>query len=262
MNSRNLLRRLSTAAAVALCLAFTALPPAQGSPVDLATPAGLNPGDKFRFAFLTPGIVSGTSGDIGFYNTFVTSQASGAKYEGAVVDWKALASTTTVDARDNIGGFGTSVPVYLVTGVKIADTMTSGTSGPPTSYGLWSGALYADLDLDINGNAVNWQANGGPYTGSHTDGTKYVGKTFAAGTGHLIMNGYPNFHLPGMPGWWIESGVGGVPTPTSLYAISAELTVPTALVPEIDPAGMAGVLALLGGGLGLIERRRRAGKTA
>ena len=28
-------------------------------------------------------------------------------------------------------------------------------------------------------------------------------------------------------------------------------------VPEIDPAGMGSVLALLGGGLGLLERRRR-----
>jgi hypothetical protein len=28
-------------------------------------------------------------------------------------------------------------------------------------------------------------------------------------------------------------------------------------VPEIDPAGMGSILALLGGGLGLLERRRK-----
>ena len=42
---------------------------------------------------------------------------------------------------------------------------------------------------------------------------------------------------------------------TYYYGVSSELTVPNA-VPEIDPAGMGSVLALVSGTLGLLERKR------
>lgn len=44
-----------------------------------------------------------------------------------------------------------------------------------------------------------------------------------------------------------------------MYALSEELTVASgpAPVPEIDPAGMGSVLALVTGAIGLIEQRRR-----
>ena len=38
--------------------------------------------------------------------------------------------------------------------------------------------------------------------------------------------------------------------------LSVEIS-PLQAVPEIDPAGMGSVLALVGGALGLLERRRR-----
>ena len=47
-----------------------------------------------------------------------------------------------------------------------------------------------------------------------------------------------------------------------LYGLSEERTVAGAPVPEIDPAGMGSVIALVTGGLGLLERRRLARKTA
>jgi hypothetical protein len=46
----------------------------------------------------------GTSTNIADYNSFVQTQASGATYAGATVNWKAVGSTATVDARDNVGG--------------------------------------------------------------------------------------------------------------------------------------------------------------
>ena len=42
---------------------------------------------------------------------------------------------------------------------------------------------------------------------------------------------------------------------TYYYGVSSELTVPNG-VPEIDPAGMGSVLALVSGTLGLLERKR------
>ena len=42
---------------------------------------------------------------------------------------------------------------------------------------------------------------------------------------------------------------------TNFYGVSSELTVPNG-VPEIDPAGMGSVLALVSGTLGLLERKR------
>jgi hypothetical protein len=47
----------------------------------------------------------------------------------------------------------------------------------------------------------------------------------------------------------------------NFYGVSSELTVPNA-VPEIDPAGMTSVLALVTGALALIERRRLKAKVA
>jgi hypothetical protein len=85
---------------------FGSLSIAHAEPVSLATPAGLAPGAQFRFLFLTSGTQAATSTDIADYNTFVNSQASGATYEGSVVSWKAVGSTATVNARDNVGGFG------------------------------------------------------------------------------------------------------------------------------------------------------------
>lgn len=112
------------------------------SPIALHTPTGLNPGDKFRFIFVTTGTRNATSTDIADYNTFVNTDAGGATYNGSAVTWKAIGSTTTVNARDNVGGFGTNVPVYLVTGTKVANSLTD------TAGGLW-GVLSQSLQSAI-----------------------------------------------------------------------------------------------------------------
>jgi hypothetical protein len=54
--------------------------------VMLQTPSGLNPGDSFRFVFVTDGTRDAISTNIADYDTFVTAQAGGAMYNGAVVD--------------------------------------------------------------------------------------------------------------------------------------------------------------------------------
>lgn len=251
------LRRLAAAAAVALLLAATASPNAHGSAIDLSTPAGLNPGDTFRFVFVTkgtyginpsPGTITALSSDINVYNTFVNTAAAGATYGGAVVSWKAIGSTATVDARDNVGGFDTTVPVYLVDGTLVANNLKTNV----LSGGLWSGRLLGTttLNLAIDGSVVNSKT----WTGSTNDGRastysdpRYLGSNL----GYIAngrSNGTTNF-IDYQDDWYTDYA--------PMFAMSSNLTVSApAAVPEIDPAGMASVLALIGGGLGLLERRR------
>src|SRR6476620_6997697 len=93
----------------------------------LQTPAALNPGDHFRFVFVTDGIRDATSTNIADYDSFVNAQAGGATYNGVVVNWLAIGSTDSVDALDHVGQAIT--PVYLSDGTLVTTTTTS--------TGLW-----------------------------------------------------------------------------------------------------------------------------
>lgn len=236
-----------TVALVAVTLLGSA---ASATPVALTTPTGLNPGDHFRFVFVTNGQFYGTNGaidatstDIATYNTFVNTEAGGATYGNAVVSWKAVGSTPTVNARDNVGGYGTSVPVYIVDGTRVADDLTTATGG------FWSGSLLSatprlKIDLFIDGTNVNSYT----WTGSNGDGTAYSG--YELGSGSYVSYGDSN----STSGFLVyDSSDGSYTAP--MFAMSEELTVASA-VPEIDPAGMSAVLALLTAALGLLERRR------
>jgi hypothetical protein len=109
--------------------------------IALKTPAGLSYGESFRFVFITDGSTSGTSSNISAYNTFVNAQAGGATYNGSVVTWDAIGSTSRVNAIDNVGQ--TNTPVYMADGTLV----TSST----TSTGLWSGSLQNPIDEDLSG---------------------------------------------------------------------------------------------------------------
>lgn len=212
---------------------------ASATPINLATPAGLNPGDPFRFLFVTAATIAGTSSDIATYNSFVQSQGSGARYNGVTVNWKAIGTTATVNARDNVGGYGSLVPVYLPSGVRIADDMGI------TGKGLWSGFLYSAPDELLDGTA----ANATPWTGTRNwggvaDSLGTLGQSSAA-----IGQSSQSFFWSARFGNYTTSSY-------AMFGVSEQLTA-TAAVPEIDPAGIGSMLALIGGGLGLLERRRK-----
>ena len=235
----------TAAGVVALSIASLIGPAALATPIVLQTPTGLNPGDNFRFLFLTSGTQSATSADISVYNTFVTNQAFGATYQGSVVSWQAVASTATVNARDNVGGFNTNVPVYLTNGTLLAGDLTTGTA----NKGLWSGSLFTTPIIGIDESSVSTRF---AYTGSQADGTGNSGKQLGTSTAQY---GDPTFNI-GTLGWYFS--INGLSSGVALnfYGVSSELTVPSA-VPEIDPAGASSVMALVAGALGLLERRAR-----
>src|SRR5262245_35653548 len=113
----------------------------------LATPPGLQPGDTFRFVFVTDATIDGTSNNIDTYDTLVNTEANttvAATYGGAALTWQAIGSTNTVSAINHIGS-SISDQVFLVDGTKVAASTTT------SAGGLWSGALLSPIDENLLG---------------------------------------------------------------------------------------------------------------
>ena len=248
--------------AAAACLwACLLVVPAAATPIGINTPAGLNPGDRFRIAFVTGTTTTDISStDITSYNLFVNTAAGGATYNGSAVTFYAIGSTATVNAYDNIHSTTMNDPVYLAGGALVAPSITG-------ANGLWSGALVNRIATDIDGTVVSPDGDGNDrrvFTGTLVDGT-----ASSKPLGYLdpgvppIVPAQFQTSLGQATGYtdaaWIDvGGYGTVFFSQSLYGISETLTVASpSSVPEIDPAGMGSVLALVTGALGLLEQRRR-----
>jgi hypothetical protein len=212
-------------------LAVLSLMSGSAQAVDLATPSGLNPGDKFRYIFLTTGTTTAASTDIATYDAFVTAQAGTTTYQGSPVTWRAIGSTATVNARDHVGGFSTNVPVYLVTGIKVASNLGTGTDG------LWSGTLQAAVNYGIGGNQITADPLR-TWTGSQDNGN--VNPGFGLGS----TNGVNFGSINSTSGSWLFTDAIGSNFEYRMVGISAELTV----VPEPGTIALtvcaAGVLAI------------------
>ena len=99
-------------------------------------PKGLEPGDMYHLIFVTEGKRDPSSADIADYNAFVQAEATrpGALTEESGIDWFAIGSTATVNARDNAVVAG---PVYLLDGLtKVDDGFED----------MWDDSLDAPID--------------------------------------------------------------------------------------------------------------------
>ena len=205
------------------------------------TPAGLNPGDTFRIAFVTDAATNGLSNNIGNYNSFVnadaTAEAGGGSvlYNGNPLSFKAIGSTPAVSAIANIGQSG--APVYLVSGSEVAS------SDLTTTGGLWSASLLAPIGEDLQGNVFSTEE--AIFTGTLTSGAS---STSPLGTATPIfgVSGYTNFY-------WIDNFGSDARVPLQMYAISQPLTVPAPEPSTIVLATLAGF-----GAIAYYARRRMA----
>ena len=149
---------------------------------DSLVPDGLA-GDTFHLAFITSGARDATSSDITVYNDFVDGQAenSGSLVADKDWTWTAIASTNSVDARDNAL---VSAPVYNLQGDLIATGFDD----------IWDGSIsnpvyYTEAGLDAPSNHVR--------TGTGVDGT-----------GNVELGGYKSTLGRGMTltdGGWISA---------------------------------------------------------
>ena len=238
--SRPCLSRISCLLVGVTVSVLQAAAPVHADAISLTTPAGLNPGDTFRFFYTTSSLIGATSSDISTYNAFVNTDAAGATYDGRVVSWKAVGSTAAVAARDNVGGFGTIVPVYTVLGGLLAPSLT--TDGD----GLWADIAPEPAIVGLDGSTTVTEE--AVWTGSESDGTGFYGVL----GGDPVDTGNP---WGGTYSWLSASRLSSSQQ-RAMYAMSEELTVAAASVPEINLNSVGSVLALVLGSLGLLERRR------
>lgn len=214
---KSLKARHGLAIAIISMAAIGVVSSARATPV--VTPAGLNPGDTYRLAFLANSGIAPTSSNIADYNNLVTTRANlQADLAGLGATWRAIVSTATVDARDNTGTnpFSTGVAIYALDGVtKIADNNAD----------LWNGSI--DNSINIFGNG---SSSGGAFawTGTLSDGTAHATLYLGNGTGSASY-GYST----SSNSQWVVRGA-TTDQPLRLYALSSILTVPGAAPSNIE----------------------------
>ncbi len=202
---------------------------------DLITPSGLQPGDEFRFVFVTSTGIDpssawyGAGGYIENYDAFVSQSATAAgltTYGGSDVSWMALASASITGKNAN-ERIGTDSPaLYLVSGDKVADG----------GLDLWDGTI----DHAINVTELGTTYNGNVWTGTHYNGVGI----------HRLGGTYVQYGLStDVDGDWMFYAYTGALGPLPIYAVSSVVTA----VPE--PASIW--LMLCGGLAGLLWWKRR-----
>ncbi len=131
-------------------------------------PPGLGPGDSFHLVFATHGRTNRDGGDgednfpISHWNAFVTKEAAASTVTAlqphlAAIEWKAIVSTTKVNARDNAP---VSAPVYRLDGELVATGFDD----------LWDGSLEAPIEITQNLTVVPGAQQNIIFTGSTSEG--------------------------------------------------------------------------------------------
>ncbi len=211
------------------------------------------PTGPYRLLVVTDGVINATSTDIAVYNSFVTAEATAVPALAALgTTWTAVASTSTVDARDNTmtnsAIWGTGVPIYLLDGTLFADDYASlWTSAGP----LIGGVPFPDPS-DPPYPYIPTVSGGFPsdtvWTGSNQLGVAHHAEGPLGDIDGTAMTGHPKDGSYNWPGWnWMSSG----------HPISTTNAYPLYGMSETIPAPGAILLGSIGVGLvGWLRRRR------
>ena len=189
-------------------------------------PAGLNVGDQYRLFFMTSGERDGTSANIEDYNAFVQSHVESSPQLAALdLEWNAVLSTETVDARDNTGTNpevdGEGVPIYMVSGERVARNYV----------GLWDFEFGPKMNVDEFGNFTPFDDD--------ADSVGGIGVVVWTGTmiGGVAATGFTLGSTEPVVGEAVGGGVIGFGTGSDdanelhhVYGMSGVITVPEPLL--------------------------------
>lgn len=207
----------------------------------VVVPTGLAPGDPYRLAFVTSAERDAISSDIADYNAFVTSAAAAVPELAALgTIWRAIGSTSSIDARDNTGTNpltdGVGVPVYSLDGVDLIAL---------NNADLWDGTIVTPIRETENGTIDNPGAL--VWTGSWFDGTGFVPALL--GDTESVIGISPFFNAN-----WIAAQTRPSSDLYHLYALSGVLVAPPSAIPVVPSILL---LAVGIAGLGLCRRSAR-----
>ena len=139
-------------------------------------PEGVPPGGEFRLMFSTADTRDATASDISVYDEFVRRSAAGLHSGGAhdaikpyAARFKALASTSSVDARTHLGmdpndATDRDVPVFWLDGGRTA----------ANSSGFWSSSWSNSATAQRRSAAGQPTAAAFVWTGTNADGSKHA----------------------------------------------------------------------------------------
>lgn len=192
-----------------LTAVFSVLVAPVSSQAGVVVPEGLQPGDPYHLAFVTDGARDALSSDIADYNLFVNNQAamnSALTGTDMGVEWFAIGSTATVNARDN-AVVGAGVPVYLLNGTtKVVDGFAD----------MWDGTLDAPINLNQFTATISTSVWTGSTISGGSDATRFLG------SGGLIILGASS----ASSGSWISNIALLGTSPHRMYALSEQLPEP------------------------------------
>ncbi len=188
-------------------------------------PSGFSGGERFRLIFVSSSVRAANATGIGTYNTFVQNLANAGHtaIQPYALTFRALGSTSTVDARDNTSTRGrTGVPIYWLNGPKVADTYADFYDGSWDNYS-------SSINRNASGSVQQTNSVG---TGSNTDGTKHTTNYF----GHSsIQVGYPHSNLNPISGGNVQ-----VQTQIRFYGLSPVFVVTPPPDVSLHPADAIG----------------------
>ena len=192
-------------------------------------PAGLTTGDTFRLIFLSSTKRNASATDIATYNTFIQTRAAAGHTDiQAYSDgFTAVGCTADADAVGNTGTFGVGVPIYWLSGAKVADDYADFYDGD------WDEEAAEKNELGANGLDTIQSANY-PLTGCDDDGTVTygaLGQSYGLGTSESVVTvGRPDSSDTGHGP--IAGSLTDPATNRPMYGLSAVFEVTAAEVPS------------------------------